>query len=156
MLNQADLTEALHSALKACTPACGRFCVAGAEIKDERYVLHHNGAGERSTDVQTVHLPAVLGLSKDGLAAKLRGWIEGLHKGEHLDLNAAIEIETSGPALAGWPWQVSETPTVEITVRNPTVREAMELAGWKTGRRTAEIINELLDAANRPTGGTLP
>lgn len=125
MLKPDELTGALHAALKACDPPCKRLCVASARIEDDKYVLAHNGLGDRDSDWQTVYAPGVLGLSKDGLAAKLRPWVEGLHRGERVDLNAVMSnscgswgIETGPhqnvgiliPSAAAWRWTDGTAP----------------------------------------------
>jgi hypothetical protein len=91
MLSQAQLTDALDTALKGVNPPCGRFCTAGASVEEATYVVHHNGTGDRSTDVQQVYNGQVLSLVPTHLAAKLQAWIEGLHRGEKIDLNVHCE-----------------------------------------------------------------
>ena len=116
MLKQDELTDALHDALKAADPPCGRFCVASVSVDGEHYVAVHNGVGASTTNVQTVIASGVLALSKDGLSAKLRGWINSVHDARPLDLNATMAaggpvaaapyvVGERGPALVGWPWR---------------------------------------------------
>lgn len=89
MLSAEQLTGALHDALKACEPPCGCFCVAGAEVTDDKqYLCFHNGVSGRSTDAVVVHAPAVLTMNQADLAICLKAWIGGLHTGKRLDLNA--------------------------------------------------------------------
>jgi hypothetical protein len=91
MLSQGQLTDALHTALKEVNPPCGRFCTADASVEEVTYVVHHNGIGNRSTDVQKIYNGQMLSLVPTHLAAKLQAWIEGLHRGEKIDLNATMD-----------------------------------------------------------------
>lgn len=89
MLTKELLTEALTAALKGADPACTRFCTAGAELAaDDTYRVWHNGTGSRDTADATVYGQATLALNMEQMAGRLRTWIQGLHKGEAVDLNA--------------------------------------------------------------------
>jgi hypothetical protein len=120
-LNQEQLTEALHTALKAANPPCSRFCTSGAEVLDgERYHIWHNGVG-RDTDEQYVDSTATLGHSMESLATKrLQPWVEGLHRaGEKFNLNAAM----------GETWADLPKPNVKaIAEEFRRVEEAAEAA----------------------------
>lgn len=105
MLNPDELKDALHDAMRAAAPACTRFCQYSIRVEDGKVVVSHNGVSDRTSDWQIVYSDKVLALSKDGLSAKLKAWVNALHKGERVDLNAAMQIDTSGPAVAGWPWR---------------------------------------------------
>ena len=89
MLEPAALTEALQDALKAAVPPCGRFCTSGISIDDGRYIAFHNGTGRRDTDVQVIHAGTILAMTKATLSGRLRAWLESVHRGERLDLNAS-------------------------------------------------------------------
>jgi hypothetical protein len=105
-LNQEQLTEALHDALQAAKPPCTTFCRAGAEVTAEGvYRCWHNGTGGVTGDDQLIVADAPLAFSKETLSGRLQVWIEGQHRREHVDLNASMEIEARGPAMAGWPWR---------------------------------------------------
>lgn len=106
MLDQENLTKALKGGQSAAD-ACGHFCRAGAAVDNGTYRIHHNGLGSRDSDVQAVHADAVLGMTTEKLAERIATWITGLHRGERVNLNAALEIDTDGPALTGWPWTVA-------------------------------------------------
>ena len=114
-LNQDELTEALHDALKACTPPCGRLCVTGATVADGRYEVFHNGAGSVKGDHQTVVAEGALKLTKEAFSGRLKAWLDGQHRREHVDLNAAM---TSGPAMKGWPWRIQVTDCVTSKERD--------------------------------------
>lgn len=129
MLPPDELIDALKQG-QGAADCCGHWCRAGAAIDDGRYRLHHNGLSGRDTDSAVIHGVGVLALPKDALAAKIKTWIVGLHKGEKVDLNAALEIwgeegpelllvrdgsefvggirevvvHIAGPAMTGWSW----------------------------------------------------
>jgi hypothetical protein len=106
MLNDAELKNALHDGVRGAG-VCGRFCTYGIRVDGEHYIVHHNGLSDRDSAWTSVYGPATLGLSREQLASKLKAWIGGLHGGQRVDLNAAtaMQVETSGPAVAGWPWR---------------------------------------------------
>lgn len=110
MLKQEELVEALHAALKAANPPCGRLCVAGIEAGDGTVKVWHNGVRPVEGDHQTIVAEAPLKFSKDQLSGRLKVWIEGQHRHEFVNLNAALEIDTSGPVMTGWPWEVTVNP----------------------------------------------
>jgi hypothetical protein len=87
MLKPDELTGALTDALRAVQPPCTTFCVSGAQIDEQRYMIYHNGTGSRDSDCQVVHAPAVLGLSREHLATRLAAWIGALHRRRRFDLN---------------------------------------------------------------------
>lgn len=150
MLKLEELTEALHAALKECTPACRRFCTAGAEIEDGKYKVWHNGTGSRDTDEQMIYSAKILDLSKDVLATKLRVWVEGCHLGLPTDLNAAFE--TRGPAMRGWPWRAQITDCVRS-------EDAPKIDLGRVARtliKPEHLALKTPATVNWPTGGLLP
>lgn len=105
MLPPDELIDALKQG-QGAADCCGHWCRAGAAIDDGRYRLHHNGLSGRDTDSAVIHGVGVLALPKDALAAKIKTWIVGLHKGEKVDLNAALA--TGGPITTDCPYLVGE------------------------------------------------
>jgi hypothetical protein len=96
MLTPDELKEALHDALKDAQPPCTRFCRAGITLVDGYYEAFHNGTGPVKGDHQVIVADAPLKFSQAQLSGRLKVWVEGQHRREFLDLNAALGATPGG------------------------------------------------------------
>lgn len=124
MLTQEQLTEALHAALKAAQPPCARSCVAGIEIDGSNVHVWHNGIGDPPGADQVIYAEAPLGWPVSKLASRLQVWVEGQHRHEFVDLNAAME---TGGWIEGGPCLMRLDQHGPNTVILPNLVRTVEL-----------------------------